>query len=102
MTETSAGGPRGVTGARAARPRLLCLMQLPPPIHGVTVVNQAIANSELLASRFELEVLPLAFAASLEDLARPTVRKLGRMLETCARLAHALATRRPDAVYFTL
>jgi len=77
-------------------------MQLPPPIHGVTVVNQAIANSELLASRFELEVLPLAFAASLEDLARPTVRKLGRMLGTCARLAHALATRRPDAVYFTL
>jgi glycosyltransferase involved in cell wall biosynthesis len=77
-------------------------MQLPPPIHGVTVVNQTIVNSELLASRFEIEVLPLAFAASLEELDRFTVRKLGRMLETCARLAHVLVTRRPDAVYFTL
>ena len=99
---TKLGELRVVTAARADRPRLLCLMQLPPPIHGVTVVNQTIANSELLASRFEIEVLPLAFAASLEDLDRPTVRKLGRMLETCARLAHALVTRRPDAVYFTL
>lgn len=88
--------------ARHDRTRLLCVMQLPPPIHGVTVVNQAVANSELLASRFEIEVLPLAFSASLQDLNRPSVRKIGRMLDTCVRLAHALAARRPDAVYFTL
>jgi glycosyltransferase involved in cell wall biosynthesis len=77
-------------------------MQLPPPIHGVAVVNQIIANSALLASRFELEVLPLSFAASLAELDRFTIRKLGRMVSTCARLARALVTRRPDAVYFTL
>ncbi|HEX2691304.1 MAG TPA: glycosyltransferase family 4 protein [Kofleriaceae bacterium] len=84
------------------RPRLLLLVQLPPPIHGVAVVNQAIIQSELLASRFDIEVLPLAFSASLQDLDRPSVRKVGKMIETCARLAHALVSRRPDAVYFTL
>lgn len=84
------------------RPRLLCIVQLPPPIHGVTVANHAIVNSELLASRFDLEVLPLAFSASLVDLNRFTVRKLGRLLRTSVRLAHALVARRPDAVYFTL
>lgn len=82
--------------------RLLCVMQLPPPIHGVTVVNHTVANSELLASQFELEVLPLAFATSFEDLDRLSVRKLVRTVVTALRLARVLAIRRPDAVYFTL
>jgi glycosyltransferase involved in cell wall biosynthesis len=86
----------------SARPRLLLLVQLPPPIHGVTVVNQAIIKSELLATRFDIEILPLAFSASLQDINRLSVRKIGRMLDTCVRLAHALMSRRPDAVYFTL
>jgi glycosyltransferase involved in cell wall biosynthesis len=84
------------------RPRLLCLMQLPPPVHGAAVVNQTVANSKLLASLFELEVLPLAFAGSIKDIEHASVRKLARMLGISARLAYALVARRPDAVYFTL
>jgi len=77
-------------------------MQLPPPIHGVTVVNQAVADSDLVAARFDLDVLPLSFATSFEELRRVSLRKLGRMIEISARLAHALLLRRHDAVYFTL
>lgn len=77
-------------------------MQLPPPIHGVTVINQTVANSELLSARFDIEVLPLAFATSFEELDRFTLRKLGRLFQTSARLAHALVARRPHAVYFTV
>lgn len=77
-------------------------MQLPPPIHGVTVVNQTIANSQLLASKFDIEVLPLNFAASIKDINRISVRKLAQTIGIGARLAHVLLTRRPDAVYFTL
>src|SRR5690348_10588529 len=84
------------------RPRLLCVMQLPPPIHGVTVVNHCVATSKALAARFEIEVLPLAFTASLGDIERVSLRKLGRLVATCARLGHALVTRRPHAAYFTL
>lgn len=81
---------------------MLCVMQLPPPIHGVTVVNQTIAESALLAARFDLEVLPLAFATTFEDLDRVSLRKLLRTVATAGRLAHELVMRRPDAVYFTL
>lgn len=77
-------------------------MQLPPPVHGVAVVNQAVATSELLAAHFDLEVLPLAFARSFAELDRVSLRKLGRMIAIGARLAHALLARRPRAVYFTL
>lgn len=85
-----------------ARPRLLCLMQLPPPIHGAAVVNQTVANSELLAAHFELDVLPLAFTRSFKELERPSLRKVTRVISIGARLAFSLVTRRPDAVYFTL
>jgi glycosyltransferase involved in cell wall biosynthesis len=77
-------------------------MQLPPPIHGAAVVNQTVANSELIASHFELEVLPLAFAKSQQDIEHASVRKLARMVGVGARLAYSLVARRPDAVYFTL
>lgn len=87
---------------KRARPRLLCVMQLPPPVHGAAVINQTVASSALLASHFELEILPLAFAGSFEDLERPSAKKLTRMVGIGARLAYALVTRRPDAVYFTL
>jgi glycosyltransferase involved in cell wall biosynthesis len=77
-------------------------MQLPPPIHGAALVNQTVASSELLASHFELEVLPLAFARSLKDIEHPSVGKLARMVGIGARLAYSLVARRPEAVYFTL
>jgi glycosyltransferase involved in cell wall biosynthesis len=77
-------------------------MQLPPPVHGAAVMNHTVATSTLLASHFELEVLPLAFAGSFQDLRRPSIRKLSRMLGIGARLAYSLVARRPDAVYFTL
>ncbi|NVB84263.1 MAG: glycosyltransferase family 4 protein [Kofleriaceae bacterium] len=68
----------------------------------MTVVNQMVADSELLASLFDVEVLPLAFARSFEDLDRMSVRKLVRTMMTAVRLVHVLVVRRPDAVYFTL
>jgi glycosyltransferase involved in cell wall biosynthesis len=77
-------------------------MQLPPPVHGAALVNQTVANSEVLAAHFELDVVPLAFAGSFKDLERPSLRKLARMFGISARLAYSLVARRPDAVYFTL
>lgn len=85
-----------------ARPRLLCVMQLPPPVHGVTVVNQIVARSQVLSSALDLEVLPLASAGTFEDLDRVSLRKVARVIETAVRLATALVRRRPRAVYFTL
>lgn len=94
--------PKPHPSSSGDRRRLLCLLQLPPPIHGVTMVNQTVATSALLAARFDLEILPLAHATSFEDLSRPSLRKLGGILETGVRLARTIVTRKPDAVYFTL
>lgn len=79
-------------------------MHLPPPVHGVTLVNQRVAASAVLAEHLELEIVPLRFAASLDDLGRVSARKVGRALATGLSLARRLIghRRRPDAVYLTM
>lgn len=77
-------------------------MQMPPPVHGVTVMNERVASSAILAARFTLDVLPLSFARSIEDIGALAARKVIKAISTGVRLGHALVRDRPDVVYFTL
>jgi hypothetical protein len=85
-----------------SRPRLLCLMHLPPPVHGVTVANQRVAASAAVAERLELDVVPLRFAGAVDQLGRISAAKLARAAATGLSLAARLAVRRPDAMYLTM
>jgi glycosyltransferase involved in cell wall biosynthesis len=84
------------------KPRILCVMQLPPPLHGVTAINSQIVASRVINERFELDVIPLRFAETIAELGRISPDKLVRAGGVAARLAWALARRRPAAVYLTL
>lgn len=77
-------------------------MHLPPPIHGVTLVNERVAASRAVAAHVELEVIPLRFASSVDQLGRVSVPKLARAAATGLVLAARLALRRPAAVYLTM
>src|SRR5882672_10416161 len=81
---------------------LLAIVQLPPPVHGVTVMNEAVVRSPGVRRAFEVEVLPLRFASGVEDLGRFTVRKLYLMVGLAIRLVGRCATKPPDLAYFTL
>jgi glycosyltransferase involved in cell wall biosynthesis len=82
--------------------RILFVVHLPPPIHGVTVLNQPAVESEEIRRQFDVDVVPLRFSDSIAQIRTMGVRKLTRTLTIGARLAWSLATRRPDAVYFTI
>ncbi|HET9989736.1 MAG TPA: glycosyltransferase family 4 protein [Kofleriaceae bacterium] len=86
----------------SARPRLLCVMQLPPPVHGASTMNQIVADSEAIAARFDRSVIALRFADSVADIGRPSLGKLVRAVGVGIRLADHLVRRRPDLVYLTL
>lgn len=83
------------------RPRILVLAHLPPPIHGVTVINEALIRSEFLRDRFELDVLPMRFASDFSDIGSIRPRKFLAMLGVAIRLVWRLLRHRPDAVYMT-
>jgi glycosyltransferase involved in cell wall biosynthesis len=85
-----------------AKPRLLCVMQLPPPVHGVTAINAQIASSAVLAARFELEIVPVQLSDTIAELGTVSAKKLARASVTAARLVWHLKRRRPAALYLTL
>jgi glycosyltransferase involved in cell wall biosynthesis len=77
-------------------------MHLPPPVHGVTLVNQRVAASAVLAEQFDLDVVAMRFAPTIDDLGRISAGKVARAAATGVALAARLIARRPDAVYLTL
>jgi len=84
------------------RRRLLLLVHLPPPVHGVTTVNEMIVGSQLLHDTFDVRVIPLQFAADLDDIGRASPRKAVHAARIAAHLAKQLATWRPDALYVSI
>ena len=82
--------------------RLLILAQLPPPMHGASIMNQTVVDSKLVNDSFDVSVIPLRFSRSIDDLGRPTIRKAMIALHTGARLVKSCLSRRPDVAYFTL
>jgi glycosyltransferase involved in cell wall biosynthesis len=83
------------------RPRIVCALQLPPPLHGVTAMNAQLVASEALQCAFELDVVPLQFSTTVAELGRVNARKLVHAGIIAARLAHRFAGR-PAAFYITL
>jgi len=81
------------------KPKLLAVVQLPPPYHGVTVANQRLLDGGFLERDFDVEVIPVRVADSLADLGRLSLRKLWRVAKPFIRLARSL--RHADIVYYT-
>ncbi|MEP6863410.1 MAG: glycosyltransferase family 4 protein [Deltaproteobacteria bacterium] len=83
------------------RPRIVCALQLPPPLHGVTAMNAQLVASGALQRQFRLDVVPLQFSATVAELGSVNARKLVRGAVIGTRLARRFA-RRPAAFYLTL
>lgn len=76
-------------------------MQLPPPIHGQSVMNQTIYESNLINESFNFKTIPLHFAA-LENIGKPSVNKLWKMICYLFIIFKELIIFRPALIYFTL
>lgn len=68
----------------------------------MTVVNEMIVGSRLLRDKFDVRVIPLQFAAGLDDIGHASRRKAVRAARIGAQLAKQLATWRPDALYVSI
>lgn len=84
------------------RPKVLALLQLPPPVHGVTTINRIIQNSPVLREHFDFTFVPLRFASEIDDVGQFRLWKVGRAFAIAKDLMRALRRVRPDLVYFTL
>ena len=83
--------------------KLLYLVQLPPPVHGVSTINKFIINSELLNKHFESSrVIPTDFSKEISEIQELSLIKLLRFGIFFLRVFWSLVFFRPTHTYYTI
>ena len=86
----------------AKNKKILFIVQLPPPVHGVSLMNHYAINNPHWMGIYRVKVLPLNFVKSLNDIGRVSVGKLFKFIGFLFKLIYALVAFKPDMVYFTI
>ena len=86
----------------AKSPSILCIDQLPQPIHGASVMNSYVINSSIINQTFKLNIISLQFIKSVKEVGRYPVLKLFRAIGYSLEIVKKVLTTKPDLVYFTL
>ena len=81
--------------------KILSVMQLPPPVHGQSIMNQTIQQSKLLNDTFEMCTIPLHFS-KLDNLGKADVKKILKMIYYAYLLINKITFFKPNLIYFTL
>jgi glycosyltransferase involved in cell wall biosynthesis len=84
------------------KPRILYFIQLPPPVHGVSVMNEHVFESEIINNEFDKKLVELKFSSSIKELRKFTIIKVIRMIVIVFKLNMALLTFKPHLIYFSL
>lgn len=77
-------------------------MQLPPPVHGASVVNKSIMESALINSAFDTQFLNISPATELTDIGNFTFKKIILFLKILSKSIQLHLKFKPDLVYLTL
>ncbi len=82
--------------------KILFIVQLPPPIHGASIMNSMVVNSDLIKRNFRVEVLNLQFANSVANIAKFSATKVFKSVAVGIDILKTLKRFKPDLVYFTI
>jgi glycosyltransferase involved in cell wall biosynthesis len=82
--------------------KILFIVQLPPPLHGASIMNNHVVNSELIKSNFTVDLINLQFAGSLNQLKKFSLKKFFKAFLYCFTIIQRSLFKKPDLVYFTL
>lgn len=82
--------------------KILCILQLPPPVHGASLMNSYVVNSEVLRRKFTIDIVNLQFAKSIKQLEKFSFLKVYKALSYGFAIAKIVIAQRPDLVYFNL
>ena len=81
---------------------VLFIAQLPPPVHGASMMNNYVKKSKIINDAFSVFILPLQFADNLEDIGNFSFNKITKMFGFSFKLIKTLFRIKPKLVYFTL
>ncbi|PVW15136.1 glycosyltransferase family 4 protein [Marixanthomonas spongiae] len=82
--------------------KILFLVQLPPPVHGASLMNKLLAESELLNDKYHIDVIPIQLSKKMEGLGNFSLGKIFGACSIYFKLMGKLLSNKYDLVYFTL
>jgi len=82
--------------------RILYFIQMPPPVHGVSITNQLVFNIPVINNVWEKKLIRINFSSEIEELRKFSLKKLGVFIITLLKLIWTLLRFRPDIIYFSL
>ena len=81
---------------------ILLFIKIPPPLTGVTVMNQRILNSEQLRTNFNIRSIPFSYMNKLSEMGTWKFKKLIIIIKLIAKLIYELIFHQPKFVYFQI
>jgi glycosyltransferase involved in cell wall biosynthesis len=84
------------------KPRLLMLVQLPPPTHGAAVVNSQVLNSERIKESFDVACVDINLNRDIKTIRRLNAQKLAFASAAFFHFLRTLLLFRPDIIYITV
>lgn len=85
----------------AAKPHILFILHLPPPVHGAAMVGQNIHDSTLVNTAFDCRFINLTTASGMGDIGRFRFRKIHTFIRLLRQIRRSVKDLRPDYVYIT-
>jgi glycosyltransferase involved in cell wall biosynthesis len=82
--------------------KILFIIQLPPPVHGASLMNKLVFDRMNLNPANKCKLIKLNFARNLSDLQKFKPRKIFRALSIVFEIIFKSISFRPDIVYFSM
>lgn len=81
--------------------KILAIMQLPPPVHGQSIMNSYIYNSKKINNTYEIKYIKLHYS-NLKNIGLFSFNKLFKMVNYLFITMIKLITFNPEIIYFTI
>lgn len=77
-------------------------MQLPPPVHGASVMNRCIKSSKKINSLYKCDYINLTTAGTIESINNFNIKKIFKTLIIYLKVLGRICNQRYDCAYITL
>lgn len=81
--------------------KVLYIVQLPPPVHGVSAMNQYVVSSPVINKGYATQIVPLRFSTNNNQLEKASLSKAWLFLTHGFKIAGVMRRFKPQLVYFT-
>ena len=89
------------SASNSARPRILFVLHLPPPVHGAALVGSFLRESALVNGTFDTRYMNLSASETLAQVGRFSFGKVRSVFRLLTEVRRTLRVWRPDLVYMT-